>query len=100
MPVIYLDRSVEPHKGSSFFAKITQAIMRSYPPETKDITMAQPTMNDILNMTPEQKKELERKAQRQILTFVAIKVGVTVGTVLAVKALARHLEKIEQKASK
>jgi hypothetical protein len=62
--------------------------------------MSHTTMNDILNMTPEQKKELERKVQRQIITFVAIKVAVTVGTVVAMKALARHLEKIEQKAAK
>lgn len=62
--------------------------------------MSQPTMADILNMTPEQQKQFERKAQRQILTFVAIKVGVTVASVVAVKALVRHLEKIEQKASK
>jgi hypothetical protein len=57
------------------------------------------TMQDILDMTPEQKKEFERKAQRQILTFVALKVGVTVGTIVAVKALGRHLEKLEAKAS-
>ena len=61
--------------------------------------MSQPTMNDILNMTPEQKKEFERKAQRQILTFVGIKVGITVATVVAVKALNRHFEKLEQKAN-
>lgn len=61
--------------------------------------MSQPTMADILNMTPEAKKEFERKAQRQLLTFVAIKVGVTVGTIVALRALGRHLEKIEQKAN-
>jgi hypothetical protein len=60
--------------------------------------MSTPTMQDLINMTPEQKKEFERKAQRQILTFVAIKVGVTVGTMIAVKALVRHIEKVEQKA--
>jgi hypothetical protein len=60
--------------------------------------MSTPTMQDLINMTPEQKKEFERKAQRQILTFVAIKVGVTVGTMIAVKALVRHIEKAEQKA--
>jgi len=62
--------------------------------------MSQPTMADILNMTPEAKKDFERKAQRQILTFVAIKVGISVASVVAVKVLVRHLEKIEQKASK
>jgi hypothetical protein len=56
-------------------------------------------MADILNMTPEAKKEFERKAQRQLLTFVAIKVGVTVGTIVAIRAIGRHLEKIEQKAN-
>lgn len=61
--------------------------------------MSQPTMADILNMTPEAKKEFERKAQRQLLTFVAIKVGVTVGTIVAIRAIGRHLEKIEQKAN-
>lgn len=62
--------------------------------------MSQPTMADILNMTPEAKKDFERKAQRQILTFVAIKVGVSVATIVAIKALGRHLEKVEQKARK
>lgn len=62
--------------------------------------MSQPTMQDLINMTPEAKKDFERKAQKQILTFVAIKVGVAVGAAVAAKAIVRHLEKIEQKASK
>lgn len=58
------------------------------------------SMNDILNMTPEQKKEFERKAQRQIITFVTVKVAVTVGTIVALRAIGRHLEKIEQNSNK
>ncbi len=61
--------------------------------------MSQPTMADILNMTPESKKELDRKIQRQIITYVSIKVAITVGTIVAIKALGRHLEKVEQKAA-
>jgi hypothetical protein len=61
--------------------------------------MSQPTMNDILNMTPEQQKEFERKAMRKIATFVAIRIGISVGTVVALKAIARHIEKVEQKAN-
>jgi hypothetical protein len=62
--------------------------------------MSQPrTMQDILDMTPEEKKDLERKAQRAILTFVGIKVGVAVGTVVLVRALNRYAEKLEAKAN-
>jgi hypothetical protein len=57
-------------------------------------------MEDILNMTPEQKKQLERDAAKQFAKFVGIKLAVTVGTVVAIKALGRHLEKVEQKAAK
>jgi len=59
----------------------------------------QPTMEELINMTPEQQKELERKVVRKIATVVAIRVGISVGTVVALKALGRHLEKIEQKAN-
>ncbi|UGL63266.1 membrane protein [Arthrobacter phage Tokki] len=62
--------------------------------------MSQPTMNDILNMTPEQQKELERKVAKRFMTFVALKAGIAIGTVVAVKALARHIEKAEQQAHK
>ncbi|QGZ17243.1 hypothetical protein SEA_GIANTSBANE_39 [Arthrobacter phage Giantsbane] len=62
--------------------------------------MSQPTMNDILNMTPEQQKELERKAVKRFMTFVALKAGITIGTVVALKALTRHIEKVEAKANK
>lgn len=57
-------------------------------------------MEDVLNMTPEQKKQLERDVAKQFAKFVGLKIAVTVGTVIAVKALGRHLEKIEQKAAK
>jgi len=59
----------------------------------------QPTMEELINMTPEQKKQLERDVAKQFAKFVALKLAITVGTVVAVKALGRHLEKIEQKAN-
>jgi hypothetical protein len=62
--------------------------------------MSKPTMNDVLNQTPEAKAELHRKINRQIATFIAIKVVVTVGTVVAAKAIVRQIEKAEQIANK
>jgi len=59
----------------------------------------QPTMEELINMTPEQQKQLERDVAKQIAKFVAMKLAITVGTVVAIKALGRHLEKIEQKAN-
>jgi hypothetical protein len=62
--------------------------------------MSQPTTEDVNQMTTEEQSELIKKFQRTILTTVAIKVGVTVGVIVATKALARRLEKIEQNARK
>lgn len=62
--------------------------------------MTQPTMQDILNMTPEQQKEFQRKAEKRIITFVALKVAVSIGTVVAIKAVVRQIEKAEQAANK
>lgn len=55
-----------------------------------DIT---PAMNDIINMTPEQQKEFNRKTKKRIVLFVGIKVASTVIAVVAGHALSRHLEK-------
>lgn len=58
--------------------------------------MEQPrTMADVLNMTPESKKALERKINRQIITFVTVKVAITVGTIVAIRALGRQLDKLD-----
>ncbi|ALY08636.1 hypothetical protein CAPNMURICA_36 [Arthrobacter phage CapnMurica] len=62
--------------------------------------MSQHTTEDVNQMTTEEQSELIKKFQRTILTTVAIKVGVTVGVIVATKALARRLEKIEQNARK
>ncbi|AXH46698.1 hypothetical protein QCN35_gp36 [Arthrobacter phage Synepsis] len=62
--------------------------------------MSQHITEDVNEMTTEDQSELIKKFQRTILTAVAIKVGVSVGVIVATRALARHLEKIEEKASK
>ncbi|ASR84042.1 hypothetical protein SEA_TEACUP_37 [Arthrobacter phage Teacup] len=62
--------------------------------------MSQHTTEDVNSMTTEERNEIIKKFQRTILTTVAIKVGVTVGVIVATKALARRLEKIEQQARK
>ncbi|ASD52261.1 hypothetical protein QCN32_gp36 [Arthrobacter phage Niktson] len=62
--------------------------------------MSQHTTEDVNPMTTEERNEIIKKFQRTILTTVAIKVGVSVGVIVATKALARRLEKIEQQARK
>ncbi|ALY09011.1 hypothetical protein GORDON_36 [Arthrobacter phage Gordon] len=62
--------------------------------------MSQHTTEDDLKMTPEAQNELIKKFRREILTALSIKVGVSVGVIIAAKAFARHIEKAEQKARK
>ena len=56
----------------------------------------QPTMADILNMTPESQEELRRKTERQIAMFIGTKIASSVVLAVALRVLTRRLDKLDQ----
>ncbi|QPX62499.1 hypothetical protein SEA_TRUCKEE_35 [Arthrobacter phage Truckee] len=56
----------------------------------------QPTMADILNMTPEAQEELRRKTERQIAIFIGTKIATSIALAIAVRVLVRRLDKLDQ----
>ena len=56
----------------------------------------QPTMADILNMTPESQEELRRKTERHIAIFIGTKIATSIALAVALRVLTRRLDKLDQ----
>lgn len=54
-----------------------------------------PTLNEVINMSDEEVKELNNKLARRFAIMVAVKVGVAVASAVAVHVIMKKMDELE-----